>query len=151
MFIAALFTIAKTWEQPKCPPADKWIKKTWHTHAMEWAALAAQSVKSLPAARETRAQSLGREDPLQKGMATRSSILASRVPWTEEPGRLQSMRSKRVEHSWVTNTQCTMEYHSFTEKNEMLPFATTQKDLEMIILSEVGKGKHHVISLICGT
>ena len=44
-----------------------------------------------------------------------------------------------------------MEYHSFTEKNEMLPFATTQKDLEMIILNEVGKGKHHVISLICGT
>ena len=47
---------------------------------------------------ETRGQSLGREDPLEEGMATRSSILAWRIPWTEEPGRLQSMGLQSVEH-----------------------------------------------------
>ena len=47
---------------------------------------------------DTQVQSLGREDPLEKGMATHSSILAWRIPWTEEPGRLQSMGSQRVRH-----------------------------------------------------
>ena len=55
--------------------------------------LVAQMVKSLPAALETRVRSLGQEDPLEKGMATHSSILAWRIPWTEEPGGLQSMGS----------------------------------------------------------
>ena len=62
-------------------------------------------VKNLPAMQETWVQSLGWEDPLEKGMATHSSILAWRIPWTEEPGGLQSMRSQRVRHDWVTNTQ----------------------------------------------
>ena len=53
----------------------------------------AQTVNNLPAMQETGVQSLGREDPLEKGMATPSSILAWRIPWMEEPGRLQSMRS----------------------------------------------------------
>ena len=56
------------------------------------ASLVAQTVKNLPAMQETRVQSLGREDPLEKEMATHSSILASRIPWTEEPGGLQSKR-----------------------------------------------------------
>ena len=51
---------------------------------------------------ETQVWSLGWEDPLEKGMATHSSILAWRIPWTEEPGRLQSMRSERVGHEWAT-------------------------------------------------
>ena len=55
-------------------------------------------VKNLPAIQETWVQSLGREDPLEKGMATHSSILAWRIPWTEEPGGLQSMLSQRVRH-----------------------------------------------------
>ena len=54
----------------------------------------AQMVKNLPATQETWVQSLGWEDPLEKGMATHSSILAWRIPWTEEPGGLQSMGSK---------------------------------------------------------
>ena len=58
----------------------------------------AQSVKSLPAIPETQAQSLGQEDPLEKEMATHSSILAWRIPWTEEPGGLQSMGSQTVGH-----------------------------------------------------
>ena len=53
----------------------------------------AQMVKNLPAMQETQVQSLGQEDPLEKGMATRSSILAWRIPRTEEPGGLQSMKS----------------------------------------------------------
>jgi len=56
----------------------------------------AQSVKSLPAMQETWVQSLGWEDPLEKEMATHSSILGWRTPWTEEPGGLQSMGSQRV-------------------------------------------------------
>ena len=55
--------------------------------------------KNLPAVQETGVQSLGQEDPLQKGMATRSSILAWRIPWTEEPGELLSMGPQRVRHN----------------------------------------------------
>ena len=55
-------------------------------------------VKNLPAMQETQVGSLGREDPLEKVMATHSSILAWRAPWTEEPGGLQSMGSQRVRH-----------------------------------------------------
>ena len=54
----------------------------------------AQMVKNLPAVQETRLQSLGQEDPLENGMATHSSILAWRIPWTEEPGGFQSMGHK---------------------------------------------------------
>ena len=56
------------------------------------------AVKSSPAMPETQVQSLGGEDPLEEGMATHSSILAWRTPWTEEPGRLQSLGSQRVRH-----------------------------------------------------
>ena len=59
--------------------------------------LVAQTVKHLHTMRETCVQSLGREDPLEKEMATHSSTLAWRIPWTEEPGGLQSMGSQRVE------------------------------------------------------
>ena len=64
----------------------------------QWASLVAQMVKRLPTMRETRVRSLGREDPLEKEMATHSSTLAWKIPWTEEPGRLQSMWSQRVGH-----------------------------------------------------
>ena len=62
------------------------------------ASLLAQMVKNPPTIQETRVRSLGWEDPLEKGMATHSSILAWRIPWTEEPGGLQSMGSQRVRH-----------------------------------------------------
>ena len=61
--------------------------------------LVAQTVKSLPAMRETRVRFLGREDPLEKEMAIHSSTVAWKIPWTEEPNRLQSMGSQRVGHS----------------------------------------------------
>ena len=79
MFTAALFTIAKTWKQPKCPSTDEWIKKIWYIY--------------------------------------------------------------------------TMEYYSAIKKNEIMPFAATWLQLEIIILSEVSqkeKDKYHMVSLICG-
>ena len=62
------------------------------------ASLVAQRLKHLPGMRETWVRSLGREDPLKKEMVIHSSILAWRIPWTEKPGRLQSMGSQRVRH-----------------------------------------------------
>ena len=60
----------------------------------KWAPLIGQLVKNLPPMQETQVQFLGREDPLEKEMATRPSILAWRIPWTEEPGELQSTGSQ---------------------------------------------------------
>ena len=59
----------------------------------------AQSIKKLPAMQETQVRFLGQEDSLEKEMATHSSILALEIPWTEEPGGLQSMRLQRVKHN----------------------------------------------------
>ena len=64
----------------------------------QWASLVAQIVENLPAMQETQVQSLGREDPLEEGMAAHSSTLAWRIPWTEKPGGLQSIGSQRVGH-----------------------------------------------------
>ena len=70
----------------------------------EGASLVAQMVKNLPAMWEMWVRSLGQEDPLEKEMATHSSILTRIIPWTEEPGRLQAMGSQRVRHNWASNT-----------------------------------------------
>ena len=75
---------------------DKTVRRT---------SLVAQMVKSLPATRQTQVQSLGQADPLEEGMATHSSILAWRIPWTEEPGGLPSVGSQRVGQDWATK-QC---------------------------------------------
>ena len=66
--------------------------------------LVAQSVNNLPTMWETQVLFLGQEDPLEKGMATHSRILAWKIPRTEEPGGLQSMESQRLGHDCVTNT-----------------------------------------------
>ena len=76
----------------KLPNKPKLLKDTMF---IVWASLVAQMVKNLPAMRETQVRSLGREDPLEKEMAIHSSTLAWKIPWTEEPGRLQSMGSQR--------------------------------------------------------
>ena len=90
-----------------------WICYTYtNTHTHTHIYMVALSVESLPAMQETRVQSLGKEDPLEKGMATHSSIFAWRIPWTEELGRLQSMGSHRLRHNWVTNT-LTFTFHSW--------------------------------------
>ena len=71
-------------------------------------------VKCLPTVQETWVRSLGWEDPLEKEMATHFSILAWRIPWTEEPGRLQFMGSQRAGHDWVTSLTHSLT-HSLTE------------------------------------
>ena len=68
-------------------------------------------VKSLPAMWETWVRSLGREDPMEKEMTTYSSILAWKIPWMEEPGRLQSMGLQRVRHDWTAS----LSLYTFTE------------------------------------
>ena len=84
-----------------CDRAAPWgHEATWaHSWAMtEQLDLVAQMVRHLPTMWETRVRSLGQEDPLEKEMAPHSSTLAWKIPWTEEPGRLQSMVSQRVGH-----------------------------------------------------
>ena len=76
----------------------KWISKKSVREETDWASLVAQTVKNLPAMKETRVQSLGGEDTLEKEMATHSSILAWRIPWTKKPGRLQSVGSQTVRY-----------------------------------------------------
>ena len=72
-------------------------------HISNLTSLVAQMVKNLLAGQETWVWLLSWEDPLDKGMATHSSIPAWRIPWTEKPGGLQSMGSQRVRHDWATN------------------------------------------------
>ena len=77
---------------------------------------------------ETWVQSLGREDPLEKEMATHSSTVAWKIPWTEEPGRLQSMGSQRVGHDWATS---------------LCPLCV--RGLALNVLNVVLKKKHHIM------
>ena len=86
--------IQETWVQ-------SWVRRSpgegkGYPLQYSWASLVAQIVKNPPAMQETRVLSLGRQDLLEKGMATHSSILAWRIPWTEEPGGLRSTGSQRV-------------------------------------------------------
>ena len=82
---------------PSEPPGKPlWVAVT---ECNRLASLVAQMVKNLPAMQETWLPSLGWEDPLENGMAAHSSILAWRIPWTEEPDGLQSMGSQRVRHN----------------------------------------------------
>ena len=66
--------------------------------------LVTQKVKNLPAKKDTQVQSLVWKDALEKGMATHSSIPAWRIPWADEPGKLQSLGLQTVRHNWATNT-----------------------------------------------
>ena len=90
------------------------LRSLLETGLIDFVSLVAQTVKNLSAMWQTRVRPLGQEDPLEKGMATHSSILAWRIPWTEEPGGLQSMGLQRVSHDWVTNI-------SFHYWSELLP------------------------------
>ena len=99
-----------TCSRPKIRPlqltALQYLRRALTPHPATYtrASLVAQMVKKLPVMWETWVWSLSQEDRLEKGMATHSSILACRIPWTEEPGRLQSKESQRVRRDWATNT-----------------------------------------------
>ena len=84
--------------------------------------LVAQMVKSLPTMQETWVRSLGQEDPLEKGMATQSSIFVWRIPRTEEPGGLYSMGSRRVRHDWATNIHTPVYVKNIIIKNVILSY-----------------------------
>ena len=80
------------------------LRQLFKEHLDKRTPLVAHVVKNLPAMQETQAPSLDWEDPLEKGMATHSSILSWRIPWMEEPGGLQSRGSQRVGHDRVAST-----------------------------------------------
>ena len=80
---------------------------------IHWSSLVAQRVKHPPAIQETRVWSLGWEDPLGKEMATHSSFLAWKIPWTAELGGLQSIGSQRVRHDWATTAHAFIHWWTF--------------------------------------
>ena len=94
--------------------------------------LVAQRLKPLSPMRETRVWSLGQEDPLEKEMVTCSSILAWRIPWKEEPGRLQSMGSQRVRHNWVTKHTPRWPH---LKQNELIGYNLLRLVKQMIVLN----------------
>ena len=80
---------------------EKFSPLTFKLISNYWASLVAQRLKRLPGMREKQVRSLGWEDPLEKEMATHSSTLTWKIPWTEEPSRLQSMGSRRVRLDFI--------------------------------------------------
>ena len=136
MFIAALFTIARTWKQPRCPSTDKWIRKLWYIYTMEYHSAIKKKkknafesvlirwmklepiIQSKVSQKEKHQYSILMHTYMEfrktvimilcaKEMAIHSSILAWRIPWTEKPSRLQSMGSQRVGHDWATERNWT--------------------------------------------
>ena len=112
----------KVWNKLK-KGSNSFVQHWCVSYYWEWLGLlglpwVAKMVKSLTAMQETQFQFLGQEDPLEKGMAIHSSILAWIIPWTEEPGRLQSMGSQRVGHDWANNI------HTHTHTHTVLALPT---------------------------
>ena len=113
--------------------------------------LLAQTVKCLPTMWETRVWSLGQENPLEKEMAFHSSTLAWKIPWMEEPARLQSMGSQRVGHDWATSLHfCPIAvgpcvYLLYYMVVCIVIFLATRMDLERIRLSGVRQRKKNIV------
>ena len=106
----SLQTIYETFSLHKNIPTNKWKENERNRISILRIFLVAQMVKCLPAMWETRVRFLGREDPLEKEMATHSRTLAWEIPWTEEPGGLPSMGSQRFWHDWATSLHFTSLY-----------------------------------------
>ena len=112
MFITALFIIARTWKQPRCPSADEWIRKLWYIYTMEYYSVIKKNtfesvlmrwMKLEPIIQNKVSQKEKHQYSilmhiLEKAMAPHSSTLAWKIPWMEEPGGLQSMGSLGVGH-----------------------------------------------------
>ena len=112
MFTAALFTIGRTWKQPRCPSTEEWIKKLWYIYTMQYyPAIKRNTFESvlmrwmnLEPIIQSEVSQKGKDKyrvlthTLEKAMAPHSSTLAWKIPWMEEPGGLQSMGSRRVGH-----------------------------------------------------
>ena len=100
--------------------------------------LVAQMVKCLPTMPETWVQSLGQEDLLEKEMATHSSIIAWKIPWMEEPGRLQSMGSQKVRHDWATS-HLLVQFH-FRQSSDLFLLMLLKIKLFMVLVEDGKKG-----------
>ena len=98
------------------------------------ALLVAQMAKNLLAMQETWVQSLGQEDSLEKGMAIHSSILSWRIPWTEEPGGLQSRGSQRVGHNWEANTHTHTHIQGSIEAQDYKIMSSPWKKMKIIFM-----------------
>ena len=98
-FLVVTASFSKFWGEKKV-----YIYTQTLMYIYTWDSLVAQMVKNLPAMQESQIWPLGQEDPLEKGKATPSRILAWRIPWREDPGGLQSKGSQWVRHDWTTNT-----------------------------------------------
>ena len=109
-------------------------------------------VKPLPATRETWVRSLGWEDPLEKEMATQPSTLAWKIPWMDEPGRLQSMGSQRVGHDWVTSlgsrnySKYLKHFNSFYSSHES---CEVFKKMYIIWILQMSLLKHRKVNSLC--
>ena len=119
-----------------------------HPFQYTWASLVAQLVKNLPAMRETWIQSLGQKDPLEKGKATHSSILAWRIPWT-----LWSMGSQMVGHNWATFTFTSNNSKKWLHWYPFQPPRRTWKDMQVgaetrLTLNHMTKKIHIVLGII---
>ena len=106
--------------------------------------LVAQMVKRLSTMQETRVRSLGWEDPLEKEMAIHSSTIPWKIPWTEEPGRLQSMGWQRVRHDWATSLSL------FTFKTiSILHRGLRLREVKWSAQGHTAKKQHHYGSTLC--
>ena len=133
-----------------CGPSD-WLFLLSRMHLgflhifLFWTSLVVQKVKHLPIMQETWVQSPGRKDLLEKEMATHSSILAWKIPWTEDPGRLQSMGSQRVGHDWATSLHVFLwpdsSFHFSTGKQSMSGYTTVYLSIhhlkDMLVISRI--------------
>ena len=143
---------------PHLFPMEWWDRMPWSLFSECWAlsqlfhsplslftraSLVAQRLKCLPGMWETRVRSLGREDPLEKEMATYSSTLAWRIPWREEPGRLQSMGSQRVRHDWATSL------HFILPRSKLLLISWLQSPSVLILEPKKTKSDSFHIFPIC--
>ena len=98
------------------------------------ASLVAQRLKHLPAMQETWVQSLGQEDSLEKEMAIHSSTIAWKIPWTQEPGRLQSMGLQRVGHDWATSLSLSSIFYGL---NRVFPYRSSTMTLLFFFISHL--------------
>ena len=135
----------------------EWLKNNnnngYNTPLIARASLVTQTVKNLPEMQKTWVRSLSQEDALEKGMATHSSILAWRIPWTEEPGGLQSMRLQRDGHDWSIKTHST---HTHTHTHCILRASGLSGTLlmripELIFRDTNSEGVCYTVGIFVGT
>ena len=127
-----------------CDPMDYTVHGILQAGILEWVedpllqGIFPTQRLNLPVMQETRAQSLGWEDPLEKGMAIHFSILACRIPWTEEPGRQQFWGLQRVRHDWMTNThtfvQIAVSQFWIQDLKNKLPHCYLKNGIKQILL-----------------